>query len=211
VAPEVKICGVTNVDDAELAAAGGAWAIGLVFHPPSPRRCELDVAAEIGAAMKRRTEVVGVFVNAPIDEVAQVAEAAGLSIVQLHGDEGPSYCDEVRRRTGLRVIKAARVRDISSVRGLSAYGTAFHMLDAHAPGQFGGTGESFDWVLAAGHGGELPLILSGGLTPENVADAVELVKPFAVDVASGVEAEPGRKDPEKLRRFFEAAAVPARV
>jgi phosphoribosylanthranilate isomerase len=210
--PRVKICGITRLEDGERALSLGAWGIGLVFYPESPRRCPIDVAAEIGLALRRRLEVVGVFVNAPLDEVARTAESTHLSMIQLHGDEGPSYCDEARRRTGLRVIKATRVRDAASVRLLSAYKTDYHMLDAHVPGRPGGTGERFDWQLAAEHRSPVPLILSGGLRPENVQEAVAAARLFAVDTASGVESSPGRKDPDKLERFFEAVgAVPERV
>ena len=210
---KVKICGVTNVADAELAASHGAWAIGMVFHPESPRACEPVAAAEIGAVMKRRLEVVGVFVNAHLDEVVDVAESAGLTMLQLHGEEGPSYCQEAARRTGLKVIKVARVRDAASVRGLAAYRTDFHMLDAYVRGQPGGTGERFEWSLAREHGPGIPLILSGGIRPENVAEAIESVQPFAIDTASGVEAAPGQKDPDKLARLFESVreSAPARA
>lgn len=210
---KVKICGITRVSDAELAVGHGAWAIGLVFYPASPRACGLEVAAEIGAAVKRRVEVAGVFVNAPLDEVAQIAEAASLTMIQLHGEEGPSYCQETSRRTGLKVIKAARVRDAASVRLLSAYKTDYHMLDAYVPGIPGGTGERFDWALAAEDRSDIPLILSGGIRPENVREAIELAGPFAIDVSSGVETSPGCKDPKLLARLFEAVrdGAPARV
>jgi phosphoribosylanthranilate isomerase len=216
-APLVKICGITNLEDAELAVSSGAWAIGMVFHSESPRSCDPETAVEIGAALKRRLELVGVFVNEPLDELVNLAEGASLSIVQLHGDEGPAYCQEVARRTGLKVIKAARVRDAASVRALLAYRTDFHMLDAYVPGRHGGTGERFDWSLAAQHSGfgsrSIPLILSGGIKPENVAEAIATVHPFAIDVSSGVEAEPRRKDPNKLRLLFESVreAAPARA
>jgi phosphoribosylanthranilate isomerase len=200
----VKICGVTNVDDAREAARLGAWALGMIFHEPSPRSCDLEDAAAIGAALKRKVELVGVFVNAPLDDVMNVLGSVPLTMLQLHGEEGPSYCDEARRRTGLRLMKAARVRDRAAVRALSAYRTDFHLLDSHVPGRHGGTGERFDWELAAEHPREPPLVLSGGLDPDNVAEAIEVARPYAVDVASGVEATPGRKDPEKLRRFFES-------
>jgi phosphoribosylanthranilate isomerase len=200
----VKICGITNLDDARAAVDLGAWAIGMIFHDGSPRRCERDEAAAIGAALRRKVELVGVFVNAPLDEVMGVLDSVPLTIVQLHGDEGPSYTEEARRRTGLKLMKAARVRDGAAVRALSAYRTDFHLMDSHVPGAWGGTGQRFDWKLAAEHSREPPLVLSGGLDPENVAEAIEVARPFAVDVASGVEAEPGRKDPEKLRRFFES-------
>jgi phosphoribosylanthranilate isomerase len=207
----VKICGITNVEDAHAAVELGAWAIGLIFHEDSPRRCELEEAAAIASSLKRKVELAGVFVNRPLDEVVAVLESVPLTIVQLHGDEGPSYCDEARRRTGLKLMKAARVRDGAAVRSLSAYRTDFHLMDSHVPGTWGGTGQRFDWRLAAEHPRQPPLVLSGGLDPENVAGAIEVARPFAVDVASGVEAEPGRKDPDKLRRFFdsvERAAAP---
>jgi phosphoribosylanthranilate isomerase len=213
VSTRVKICGVTSLADAELAVSLGAWAVGLVFHPDSPRRCDSEVAAEIGAALKRRAEVVGVFVNAPLDDVVAAADGCSLTMIQLHGEEGPLYCQEARRRSGAKVIKAARVRDGAQVRALSAYRTDYHMLDAHVPGLPGGTGQSFDWNLAGEHPGRPPIILSGGIRPDNVAEAVETVGPFAVDVASGVEASPGRKDPEALRKLFQAVreAEPAGV
>jgi phosphoribosylanthranilate isomerase len=201
----VKVCGITNLEDADTAAALGAWAIGLNHHPESPRFCPPDVAAEIGAALKRRCEVAGVFVNPTLDEVTSAAESAQLTMLQLHGDEGPAFCAEAARRTGCKVIKALRVRSAADVRAAEAFRTDFHLLDAYRPGRPGGTGESFDWELAAAHRSTIPLILAGGLTPDNVGEAIEAVHPFAVDVASGVESEPGRKDPGKLEAFFEGA------
>src|SRR4051812_23039226 len=134
IATKVKICGITNLEDAQAAAGLGAWALGMIFAE-SPRRCEVGQAAEVAAALRRQVKLVGVFVNAPLDEILSVLESAPLSILQLHGDEGPSYCDEARRRTGLQVMKAARVRDRADVRALSAYRTDYHLLDAHVPGQ----------------------------------------------------------------------------
>ena len=128
------------------------------------------MAAEIGAALKRQLEIVGVFVNPTLDELAAAAEDESLTMVQLHGDEGPAFCREAARRTGCKVIKALRVRSGADIRGAEAYRTDFHLLDAHRPGTPGGTGESFDWELLAGRRSEVPLILAGGLTPENVAD-----------------------------------------
>lgn len=200
----MKICGVTSVADAELAVSCGAWAVGMVFHQESPRSCGRETAVAIGSALKRRAELAGVFVNAPLAELVAVAEETGITILQLHGEEGPSYCDEARRRTGLKVVKAVRVRDAASIRALSAYRTDYHMLDAYVPGRPGGTGERFDWSLAASHPGEPPLLLSGGIRAENVEEAIQTVGPFGIDVSSGVEREPGSKDPEKLRRFFAA-------
>lgn len=203
----VKTCGITTVADALASAELGAWAIGLIFWQGSPRACLLDEAELIGAELHRRAEVVGVFVNATLDEVASTADRCGLTMLQLHGDEGPAYCMEARRRTGCKVMKAARVRDAAQVQALRPFHTDFHLLDAHSPDRPGGTGESFDWALARSHGGSPPLVLSGGLTPENVSEAIAATRPFAVDTASGTEAEPGRKDPAKLGSFFHAVAA----
>ena len=201
----VKICGITNLADAELAAGHGAWAIGLIFHRPSPRAVDPLVAEEIGAVMKRRAEVVGVFVNEPLDAVAATAERCGLTLLQLHGDEGPAYCREAARRTGAKVMKAARVKDASSLRRLGAFHVDYHLLDAWDVARYGGTGETFDWDLVRNRRSQVPLVLSGGLTPENVAQGIAATHPFAVDSASGTEAEPGRKDPAKVTAFFRAA------
>jgi phosphoribosylanthranilate isomerase len=192
--------------DAKLAADAGAWAIGMIFTDASPRRVEVGAAAEIGAAMRRRAEVVGVFLNAPLDEVVELAELCSLSALQLHGDEGPTYCAEAGHRTGCKVIKAARVRDRASVQALRAFrvGVDFHLLDAYAEEAAGGTGRTFPWELAKTRGAGPPLILSGGITPDNVAEAVAELHPFAVDSASGTEASPGVKDPAKVTALIRA-------
>ncbi len=208
-APKIKFCGITNLRDAERAVSAGAWAVGLIFWPGSPRCCELEAAAEIAAALKRRVEVVGVFVNPTLERLAETADAVELTIIQLHGEEGPIFCGEVARRTGCRVIKAARVHSGADLQALSAFHTDFHLLDSFVPGVLGGTGETFEWELARGHRGNAPLILSGGLTPGNVAGAIAEVRPFAVDVASGVEFSPGRKDPAKLEAFAQAVHATA--
>jgi phosphoribosylanthranilate isomerase len=206
----VKVCGTTNLADAELAADLGAWAVGMIFVPGTPRAIADDDAAAIAAALRRRTEVVGVFVNAPLERVTAVADAVGLTMLQLHGDEGPAFCAEAARRTGCRIVKAARVRSGAELAALEAFHTDFHMLDAHVEGLHGGTGQTWDWGLIAQRRSGTPLIASGGLTPENVGEAIRALRPYAVDVASGIEAEPGRKDPEKLAAFLRAAA-PERV
>jgi phosphoribosylanthranilate isomerase len=204
----VKVCGMTNPADAEHAAAHGAWAIGLIHDRDSARYAQPDVAEEIGAALKRRCEVAGVFVNSTLDEVIDAAERENLTLLQFHGDEGPSFCVEAGRRTGAKVIKAFRVRSGEDIQAAEAFRTDFHLFDAHRHGTPGGTGESFDWELLASRRSKVPLVLAGGLTPENVAHAIELVRPFAVDVVSGVEAEPGRKDHARVESFLEAAGVP---
>jgi phosphoribosylanthranilate isomerase len=207
----VKICGLTMLEDARQAAELGAWALGMIFWPGSPRACTVEQAEAIGAQLHRQVELTGVFVNAPLDEVAATADVCRFSLLQLHGDEGPAYCQEAARRTGCRVVKAARVHDAAQIQALRAYHTDYHLLDAHSPKAPGGTGESFDWELARLHPGTPPVILSGGLTPDNVAQAIAAADPFAVDTASGTEAEPGRKDPDKLAAFFRAVETTGNV
>jgi phosphoribosylanthranilate isomerase len=205
VATRIKHCGIASVDDAELAVEAGAWALGMIFWPQSPRSCPPDVAAAIGARLRRRVELAGVFVNQSLDEIAALAETVPLSLVQLHGEEGPSFCAEVARRTGARVIKAARIRSKAELQALQAFRSVdFHLVDAHVEGLRGGTGQTVDWGLLEGRHSEVPLILSGGLTPENVGEAVGRVAPYAVDVASGTEAAPGVKDPARLVAFGDA-------
>jgi phosphoribosylanthranilate isomerase len=218
--PRVKVCGITNLADAELAVSLGAWALGMIFYEGSPRRASLEQAQRIGAALRRKVELCGVFVNAPLEQIVETSEAVGLTLLQLHGEEGPSFCAEAARRTGARVIKAARVSGPGDIRDLERFHVDFHLLDARASGPQGGelrggTGETFDWGLLATRRSGVPLILSGGLHADNVAEAIAVARPWAVDTASGTEAAPGHKDPERLRAFFEAvegtAAGAARV
>ena len=201
---KVKVCGMTSLADAEHAADHGAWAIGLIHHPDSPRHVRPEVAEEIGAALKRRCEIAGVFVNSKLDEVIEAAERENLTLLQFHGEEGPSFCLEAGRRTGAKVIKAMRVTSAADVKAAEAFRTDFHLFDAYWHGIHGGTGKSFDWDLVAKRRSKVPMILAGGLTAENVAGAVELARPFAVDVVSGVEAEPGHKDQAKVEAFLDA-------
>lgn len=203
----VKICGVTNLDDAAEAVRLGAWAIGLIHFPESPRVIDGAEAVRIAAAFRRKCEVVGVFVNPELDEVAKAVEDAGLTMVQLNGEEGPSFCGEVARRTGVKVIKAVHVASAADVHGAEAFRTDFHLFDKRGRGLWGGSGESFDWELLRERRSEVPAIVAGGLRPENVAEAIATTRPHAVDVASGVEAEPGRKDHAAMLAFFEAAAA----
>jgi phosphoribosylanthranilate isomerase len=203
-APRIKLCGITSLDDARLAVDAGAWAIGCILWPGSPRACDPAEAARIAAAVRRQAHVCGVFVNPHLDEVTELVDALGLTMVQLHGDEGPAFCAEVARRTGAKVIKAATVSTQADVQVLETFHTDFHMLDAYRPGMRGGTGETFDWELVRARRSSIPLIVSGGLRPDNVGDAILATRPFAVDTASGTEASPGVKDTAKLAAFVEA-------
>jgi phosphoribosylanthranilate isomerase len=201
----VKFCGITDIDDAAEAVRLGAWAVGLIHFHGSPRDVDRGVAGAIAAAFRRKCEVVGVFVNPTLEEVTRAVEDEGLTMVQLNGAEGASFCAEVQRRTGLKVAKAIHVASAADVHAAEAFRTDFHLFDRKAKGAWGGTGESFDWELLRNHRSEVPAILAGGLRPDNVAAAIEVTRPYAVDVASGVELEPGRKDHAAMTAFFEAA------
>lgn len=206
---KVKFCGITRIEDAHEAVRLGAWAIGLNHWPESPRSIAPADAAEISAAVRRQLEVVGVFVNPTLDEVARAAEDESLSMIQLHGDEGLSFCQEVQRRTGCKVIKALSVRTAADVQAATAFRVDYHLLDARRDGLPGGTGQTFDWGLLRGRRSKVPLILAGGLTPGNIAEAVSVVRPFAVDVATGIESAPGIKDHGLMAAFAARAGVAA--
>jgi phosphoribosylanthranilate isomerase len=196
---KVKICGITNVADAEMAVAAGADMLGFIFHEQSRRFVALPVLAEITRNLPPHVLRVGVFVNAPADFVLQAMRAGGLNLLQFHGEEPPEYCTQF----GLMSIKAFRVSDEASLSALPDYPTDAYLLDAFVPGALGGTGHRFNWdlaVKASAYG--KPIFLAGGLTPENVAEAVLKVRPFAVDVSSGVETSPGIKDPAKVGAFI---------
>jgi phosphoribosylanthranilate isomerase len=187
---KVKICGITNEADGQAAAEAGADMLGFVFCEQSPRKVALEAAGEIARALPPFTVKVGVFVNAPEELVFRAIAECGLSLLQFHGEETPEYC----RQFGVMSMKAFRIRNADSLRSLPDYKTDAWLLDAYSPDKAGGTGETFDWDLAieAQRLGR-PIFLAGGLTPENVAQAVRRVEPYAVDVSSGVEAAPGRK------------------
>jgi phosphoribosylanthranilate isomerase len=202
----VKVCGITRPEDAELAVELGAWALGFILWDGSKRAADPAVVAGIAASLRRRVQLVGVFVNPALDDVARAAEELHLTHVQLHGDEGPSFCAEVARRTGAKIIKAVRIAAAADLQDLERFRTVdFHLLDTAARGLRGGSGETWDWALAARRRSHVPVILSGGLNAGNVAAGIAALAPHAVDVASGVEAEPGIKDPDKLRAFMAAA------
>ncbi|MDQ3759443.1 MAG: phosphoribosylanthranilate isomerase [Actinomycetota bacterium] len=201
----VKFCGITRYDDAEHAARLGAWAIGLNHWEGSVRRCEHAVAAEIGAGLRRKLELVGVFVGQPLDDIVRAVENEHLSIVQLHGNEGLSFCHEVTRRTGCPVIKAIRVRSSADLDLARSFRVNFHLLDAYREDMPGGTGQTVDWPLLRSRRSKVPMILAGGLTHENVGEAIDTARAWAVDVASGVESAPGIKDHELMSAFAAAA------
>ena len=196
---KVKICGVTSVADALAAAGAGADMIGLNFYEGSPRHVTPAQAAEIARALPPFVLRVGVFVAPAEDLVRRALGECNLSLLQFHGDEDSAFCTQF----GVMSVKAVRVRDAASLQALANFHTDAFLLDAYSQAGLGGTGEKFNWELAveAQKFGK-PIFLAGGLTPENVAEAVHRVQPYAVDVASGVEAKPGKKDVGKLREFF---------
>jgi phosphoribosylanthranilate isomerase len=199
---KVKICGVTSMADAQAAAAAGADMIGLNFYEQSPRQISLATAVEISRALPPLVLRVGVFVNPAEALVMRAISECGLSLLQFHGDETSAFCTQF----GLMSLKAIRIRDSESLEQLANYQTDAFLLDAHSRNGLGGTGEKFNWDLAieARKFGK-PIFLAGGLTPENVGEAVKIVRPFAVDVSSGVESAPGKKDAVKVRAFIAAA------
>ena len=200
---KVKVCGITRLEDALVACESGADAIGLIFAQ-SPRRIDVGRAADISSALPENILKVGVFVNAEPEEVLRVAGKVRLDYAQLHGDEGPEAVAAIRDG-GLAVMKALRVRDARSLEGLEDYGADLYLLDAYSVRERGGTGRTFDWGLAKALEGYGNIVVSGGLTPENVREAVEFLDPHGVDASSSLEDSPGKKDSERVRRFVSAA------
>lgn len=200
----IKICGLTRVEDAAVAVEAGADAVGLVFYRPSPRHVELERAAHIARAVPAFVTLVGLFVNPDPDEVRGVLERIPLGLLQFHGDESPDQC----RSYGRAYIKAIRMRTAMDVGAkIQEYGDAAGVLvDSYEPGRPGGTGASFAWDRLPADPGK-PLILAGGLTPDNVGAAVAQVRPYAVDVSSGVESAPGVKDAGRIRAFVAAVTA----
>jgi phosphoribosylanthranilate isomerase len=208
---KVKICGITNAEDARAAAQAGADALGFNFYAKSPRCIAPEKAREIIASLDSFDGLfVGVFVNEESPEaVARTARLANVNAIQLHGDESPEFCRALVRLTDAAIIKALRARDFLTIDAMRAYENCQLLLDAFDPRRgelYGGTGHLADWTLARAAAQTFPrFFLAGGLTPENVAAAVETVKPFGVDVASGVESTPGRKDAARMRKFISNA------
>jgi phosphoribosylanthranilate isomerase len=203
----IKICGITRTEDARLALQLGAWALGFIFYEKSPRYIEaaqvrgiLDELAADGLVPERK---VGVFVNASADRIQETVQASGIDTVQLHGDETAEFCQSLK---GFALWKAFRLRTAEQLLALPSFEpfTEAFLFDAAVPGQYGGTGHTTDWSLVAGIQSSRPLILSGGLHPENLAAAAVAVPAFAFDLSSGVEVKPGIKDADKLRKLFMA-------
>jgi phosphoribosylanthranilate isomerase len=195
----IKICGITTIDDALAAAEAGADALGFMFYRGSRRCIPVELAANICRRIPPFLTTVGVFVDPSETEVRAAIEACGLSAVQLHGDETPEFCS----RFNVPVIKAFRIRDRASLESLRMFSTHAWLLDAYAEGSLGGTGRTFDWEHACeARTFGRPVILAGGLHPDNVADAIRRVRPYGVDVSSGVETTPGRKNPERIRALI---------
>jgi len=197
---KVKICGTTSLKDALLAIESGADAVGFIFYKESPRNISQKDVKDIVVQLPPFIETVGVFVNETSDKVNRIAEQCRLTAVQLHGDESPAFCRRIKRR----VIKAVRVKDAESLKGMSGYDVSGYLLDAFNEESRGGTGKIFDWNLALRAKKQGPVIIAGGLNPFNVYTAIHRVKPYGVDVCSGVEKSPGIKDPEKVGEFIKA-------
>lgn len=196
----VKICGITRIEDALLAEELGADALGFIFYPGSKRFIEPGRAGEIISSLSPYLTTVGVFVNQSRDEINSFIEKSGISLVQLHGDESPEFCSGLTHKS----VKAIRVKGPSDLERVELYQGEAILFDKYSDEQYGGTGESFSWDLLSGLTTNKRIILSGGLTPENVGEAISIVKPYAVDVSSGVEDSPGIKNEDKMRKFIEA-------
>jgi phosphoribosylanthranilate isomerase len=199
----VKICGTTSLKDALLAVESGADAVGFIFYKESPRNISQKDVKEIVAQLPPFVESIGVFVNETSDKVNRIAEQCRLTAVQLHGDESPAFCRRIKRR----VVKAVRVKDAESLKGMSDFDVSGFLLDAYNEESRGGTGRVFDWNLALRAKKQGPVIIAGGLNPYNVYTAIHRVKPYGVDVCSGVEKSPGVKDPEKISEFIKAVRM----
>ena len=196
----IKICGITNIDDALMSIDAGADALGFNFVPDTPRYLkDTNAAAKIIEQLPPFITTVGLFVNAAPELIQSIADECHLDMLQLHGDESPQFCQVFNRR----VIKAVRIKDESSCSHLSNYHVSGYLLDTYVKGALGGTGVAFDWRLAVKAKQYGRIVLAGGLDPDNVASAVKQVRPYGVDVSSRVEASPGRKDPVKVRAFIQ--------
>lgn len=197
---KVKVCGMTSARDALYAVECGADAVGFIFYKKSPRAVTVKEVKAITAELPPFVQKVGVFVNESAEKIERTAGSCGLDVVQLHGDESPAFC----RGIAGKVVKAIRVKDAGSLKNLSRYRVDAFLLDAFKEGEWGGTGERFNWSLVKQARKYGPVILAGGLNPGNVADAIRHCRPYGVDVCSGVETRPGKKNLKKMREFIEA-------
>ena len=195
---KVKICGMTNLKDVKVAVDSGVDAVGFIFYKKSPRSVTMQAVRKIVLELPPFVDSVGVFVNETAEQINKIADRCNLDRVQLHGNESPSFCKKIRRR----VIKAIRVKDIQALKKLSDYPVSSFLLDTFSEDQYGGTGRVFDWNLAYPAKKYGPIILAGGLTPNNVRQAIQRIQPYGVDVCSGVESQPGIKDHKNMQIFF---------
>jgi len=195
---KVKICGMTQLKDALFAVEQGVDAVGFIFYKKSPRAVMMKTVREIITKLPPLVDTVGVFVNESAERLNKIADYCGLDLVQLHGEESPAFCRKIHRR----VIKAFRVKDVQSIKQLEKFPVSGFLLDTFSDDLHGGTGKSFDWNLALPAKKMGPVVLAGGLTPRNILQAVRQVRPYGVDVCSGVEKSPGIKDLEKVRAFL---------
>ena len=198
---KVKVCGMTSLKDALVAVEVGADAVGFIFYKKSPRSVTMKTVREIVLELPPFVDTVGVFVDETAEQVNKIADYCNLDIIQLHGDESPTYCKKIRRK----VIKAFRIKDMQSVKKISNFQVSGFLLDTFSENLHGGTGKVFDWNLALPAKKFGPVIMAGGLTPNNVQQAVRQIRPYGVDVCSGVESEPGIKDHKKVRAFLKNA------
>ncbi len=195
---KVKICGMTNLKDVKVAVDGGVDAVGFIFYKKSPRSVTMQAVRKIVLELPPFVDSVGVFVNETAEQINKIADRCNLDRVQLHGNESPTFCKKIRRR----VIKAIHVKDIQSLKKLSDYPVSSFLLDTFSEDQYGGTGRVFDWNLAYPAKKYGPIILAGGLTPNNVRQAIQRIQPYGIDVCSGVESQPGIKDHKKMQTFL---------
>ena len=205
---KVKICGITNQKDAMWASGLGADYLGFNFYKESQRRASLDMAGKIISGLPSFVQAVGIFVRAEIKDILKVLKKCDLKLIQLHGDEPPGYCEELKenlktKHPGMQIIKAFRINNEPAIEMISGYNVDYYLLDTYVPGMEGGTGEVFNWEFAV----QIkklgtPVFLAGGLTSENVKEAIDVVNPYCVDVASGVEISIRKKDYEKLKNFI---------
>ena len=204
---KVKVCGMTNLKDALVAVEEGADAVGFIFYKKSPRSVTMKLVREIVLEVPPFVNTVGVFVDETAEQINKIADYCNLDIIQLHGDESPTFCKKIRRK----VIKAFRIKDMQSVKKLSSFQVSGFLLDTFSENLHGGTGKVFDWNLALPAKKFGPVIMAGGLTPNNVQQAVRQVRPYGVDVCSGVESEPGIKDHKKVRAFLKNAKAGRKI